>query len=67
MTTVQVYLLGKDIRRFTNGSNHVVCFLGLFARDVLNLVISLIEGRADEVGESSVDNAELLHAAFFNI
>ena len=49
MGSVQVCLLGKDIRRFADGAHDVVGLQRLFAGDVLNLVIGLIEGRTDQV------------------
>ena len=64
---VQVSLLGKDVGRFADGPYDVVGVQRFVAADVLNLVIGLIEGRAYKVGESGVDNAELLYGPFLNI
>ena len=66
-TAVQVNLLGKDISRLADGSHDVIGILGLLACHVLNLVIGLIECRTDEVGKSSIDNAEFLNTSLLNI
>ncbi len=67
MSLIDVNLLGKDIRRFADGTYHIVSLHRLFAGQVLYLVIGLVEGRTDEVGETSIDNTELLDVAFFYI
>ena len=67
MCTVNIYLLSKDISRLTDGANNIVGFHRLFTGKVLNLVVSLIEGGADEVGKASINNAELLNVPFFYI
>ena len=67
MRAIQVNLLGKDIGRFADGSNDIVCIGVFVAAQVLNLVIGLIEGRADEVGEACIDDGKLLDGAFFYI
>ena len=67
MRAVQVYLFCKDVCRLTDRPNYIVGIRILFTADILDLVIGLIEGRADEVCEAGIDNGELLDRAFFYI
>ena len=67
MAGVQVDLLGKDVGRLADGAYYVVGFLRLLAADVLDLVVGLIEGWADEVGKAGIDDGELLDGTFLNI
>ena len=67
MRLVQVDLLGKDVCGLTDRTNDIVSLCGLFARQVLYLVIGLIERRTNEVGKASIDDTELLGATLLNI
>ena len=67
MGAVKVCLLGKDIGRLADGTHHVVGFNGFIARQVLNLVVGLIESGADEIGKTGIDDGKLLDSTFFYI
>ena len=63
--TVEVDLLGKDVCRLTDRTYDIVCLCRFFTGDILNLMVGLIEGRTNQVGESCIDDGELLHGSFF--
>ena len=67
MRFVNVYCLCKHITAFTDRSYNIVCFVWLVARDVLNLVVCLIEGRADEVCHAGIDYTELFYRTLLYI
>ena len=67
MSSIQVYLLGKNVRRFADRTYYIVGVCGLVTGDVFYLMISLIESRSDEVSKTCINDGKLLDGAFFNI
>ena len=65
--SVKVNSLAEYVGRFTDWSHNVVSFYRTFGSEVLNLVISLIKGRADEVGHTGIDNGKLLVGSLLDI
>ena len=65
--SIEVDLLGEHVRRLTDGSDHIVSLRRFFAADVLDLMISLIEGRTNQVSKTSIDDGKFLDGPFFNI
>ena len=64
---VEVDLFGKDIGGLTDRSYDIVSLHRRIAADVLNLVVCLIEGRTDEIGETGINDGKLLEGSFFHI
>ena len=60
-------MLGKHIGRLADGANHIVGVGGQVARNILYLVISLVERGTDKVGETCIDNGELFDGSLFYI
>ena len=67
MGLVQIYSLGEYIARLADRTYYVVCLHRFIARNVLYLVICLIEGRADQVGHTCIYNGKLLGCALLDI
>ena len=67
MGLVQIDSLGENIARLADRTNYIVCLHRLIARDVLYLVICLIEGRADQIGHTCIYDGKLLGCALLDI
>ena len=67
MGLVQIYSLGEYIARLADRTYYVVCLCRFIARDVLYLMICLIEGRSDQVGHTCIYDGKLLGCALLDI
>ena len=63
----QKYVLVEGVARLADGTYHVVLLFGCLAVEVDDTVVRSIEGGADEVGEASIDDDELLHGGLLHI
>ena len=60
-------VLGKDVAALTDGAHHVIDLAAFLGREVLNLVAGSVEGGADEVGHTGVDDDKLLDGALLDV
>lgn len=64
---VEVDGLGEDITRLTDRTDDIIRLYGLITREVLDLMISLVERRTDEVRHAGIDDGKLLRRALLDI
>ena len=67
MGGIEVDGLAKHVGALAHGAYDIVGDLGLVGRDVLDAVISTIEGGADELGHATIDDGKALAGALLDI
>ena len=67
MGGIEVDGFAKHVGTLAYGAYDIVGHLGLVGRDVLDAVIGLIQGRADEVGHAGINDSEALAGALLDI
>ena len=67
MGAVEINLFGKDICGLTDRPNYIVGFMGFITRNILDLMVSLIEGGTYEVGKTCINDGEFFQRTFFYI
>ena len=59
--------LVEGIARLADRTYHIILLLRLIAVEVDDLVMGIVEGRTNEVGETCIHNGELLHRALLHV
>mgnify|MGYP006895909491 CR=1 FL=1 len=67
MAFIDFNAFGKHVARLADGAHHVIHLARFVAADVFNLVGSLIQCRANEVGHARINDGKLFAGALFDV